>query len=965
MDASLLDLLQDTATESSDENYTHLTYYGPKTKWVVPFDNQSSFWEKYCELISTNNFESEPQNSICLAEAPRSTAPIIGKFTFKYQLDYDDTSTLYDVEFLYHLCHVYQTVIEEYFDFQSPKEQKLELVACIFESTDSWTDYDSEYHYTEVMIQFPYSKIDIRSNSNLVRDRVIQLLRKDNIMSKMNRSPIGDWEEILSSMDVNTPIPLYGSNDNPCKSTLELKCIWKDIDIEQIQEYPPENFSVDECFVFRHFDIDQGSMDENLFEEHDDVEFWLPLFLSTGYWDKVLRMKRTSSRNSNINHKSLSDITFQTQDFGSGKFKRVDETDYELAETMITMISTVRFLNEIHWLDIGKGLYNSYKGDEKGMRTWIKYTENSIIGHSQIPDFLKVGLSISDTCQNLYYSFDGTNITHLTLAWYARDDNPDKYSKWHNNWCLKSMDEAMSCTHTDVAIALYRCFWLDFVFASSSTGKGTWFSYHNHHWFEDNQALSFKKKINDTFIRRFERIRKTLVDKGLQSTDELFKAKNEITIDKLGNLIKKLKNSGFKNCINSEAMIYFNRDNFTKLLNSDYNLLGVINGVLECTDKNIKFRVGKPEDFITMNTGIVYRNEFTWDSPSVKKCLHWFGQVYPDKDLYHHVFKFAASCIKGRNSDKIFGIWTGAGDNSKSMIVKLYERAFGDYCIKFNACMLSEKSANSGNATPQLARAKSTRVAFMDEPEDDIPFNKGAIKKYTGGDSFNCRQLYSGNEDIILTFKLILVCNDVPPIANADKAVVQRSSLFPHKSKWVDNPPETEEEQNKQLLFKKDTKFENTLFALAPAFLWIATQYFPHYINEGLESPLSVTMANDEYWKNNDDYGMFINDCIQLVKDSNGDPVKQSRLTLTTLYAEFRSWFGSVNPNTKAPNRKQLKSELTKRWGPMAGNVWYGIKLLNEGDDDFVMMDRPSESETKKRMKPQIVPSIPGNCILP
>src|SRR5690606_1722159 len=152
-------------------------------------------------------------------------------------------------------------------------------------------------------------------------------------------------------------------------------------------------------------------------------------------------------------------------------------------------------------------------------------------------------------------------------------------------------------------------------------------------------------------------------------------------------------------------------------------------------------------------------------------------------DMLHHFLKFCASCLRGGNNDKIFPIWTGDGDNSKSMMVKLFESTFGEYCLKFPVQMLSEKAANSGGPTPQLARAKGSRIAFLDEPEDDVTLNKGIIKRFTGGDSFFARLLQDNGGDIKSTFKMILTCNKVPVITNPDPAIKKRVTLFPYESK--------------------------------------------------------------------------------------------------------------------------------------------------------------------------------------
>ena len=959
MESSLYDILGDTAVESNDDHYTHLTCYNENIKWTIPFENKSTFWEKYCNLIYNNNkFEN---NAACLAEAPTINVPIIGKLHFKYQVDDDDSIDLYGNEFLYKLCNIYQSVIEEYFEITPSNSLELEFIVCVLESVKPWFSSSDGCYHTEVLIQFPYSKIDVRSYSGLIRSRVIQLLRKGNVTKELNKTPIGDWENIIQEITADTSLMMYGSSE-PGSSILELNHIWGFIDIDDFEDGPDE-IDIEDAFVFsNHVDALHGSLDANLADQYP-ADCWIPIFLSSGYWNRLLKAKRKLHKSMSCKLSNINDV-YRIDEFGKGKVTRIDETPGELAVKMLTMINYTRFLNEFYWLDIGKSLYNSFSGSDEGLKLWIAGTESAISSRDR-PAFLGVDTPISDVCHDLYCSFDRSNLTHLTLAWYAREDNPEKYSEWHRNWCLNSMEAALSLTHVDVAVALYRSFWLDFSFATVSKGPGHWFYFKFHRWVEDHQAIFLKNKIINEFSKRFEVVRAKFAEKGLRSTDENFRAQNEVLLKKLSSILLKLKNDGFMNAVVRASTICFHRENFLKLINSNDKLLGVTNGILECSEKDILFRSGKPEDFVTMSTGIMYRHEFNWNTSVVKECLKWFHQVYPDEDLYDFALKFAASCLHGGSLDKIFAIWTGAGNNSKSMIVKLYGYTFGDYCIKFKPSMLSEKAANSSNASPDLARAKSTRVAFMDEPEDDVALNKGAIKRFTGGDVINCRQLYGETMDMRLTFKLVLVCNDVPPIASADNAVRERSSLFPHKSKWVDDAPEDEAEQHRQLRFKMDRRFEYKIFQLAPAFLWIATKYYHKYCQESLREPKSVTIANSEYWKNNDDFGMFIGDCIRLVKDSAGNPFKQAKLSLSALYEEFKAWFCGINPGIRIPTRKQLSNELTKRWGEAPNKIWHGIALVNDNDDDdFIDISPGTSNLDKKPLNPQTIPDIPSSMFV-
>ena len=208
-------------------------------------------------------------------------------------------------------------------------------------------------------------------------------------------------------------------------------------------------------------------------------------------------------------------------------------------------------------------------------------------------------------------------------------------------------------------------------------------------------------------------------------------------------------------------------------------------------------------------------------------------QVFTDDGLRDYFLKMSASCLKGRNSDKVFPIWTGEGNNSKSMIVKLFEACFGTYCIKFPTSVITGKRTQSSAPMPEMARAKSTRAAIIQEPDDDEVIRGGMLKELTGGDSFFARALHENGGDVQAMFKLILMCNKIPPIPTGGKAVKNRTRILPFMSTWVTNAPESEEEQFQRRLFKMDPFFEKQIPNLAKAFMWVLVRYDYPLIYDG------------------------------------------------------------------------------------------------------------------------------------
>jgi phage/plasmid-associated DNA primase len=406
-------------------------------------------------------------------------------------------------------------------------------------------------------------------------------------------------------------------------------------------------------------------------------------------------------------------------------------------------------------------------------------------------------------------------------------------------------------------------------------------------------------------------------------------------IKKITTLIAKLKTYSFKTNVMHEAMELFHDDRFEHIVNTNPELLGMLDCVIEVCGNRAYARPGKPEDYVSLCTGLPYLKDLTWESDIVVRLMRWMRQVFVDESLRDYFLKMSASCLKGRNSDKIFPIWTGEGNNSKSMIVKLFEACFGTYCIKFPTSVITGKRTQSSAPMPEMARAKSTRIAIIQEPDDDEVIRGGMLKELTGGDSFFARALHDNGGDVQAMFKLILMCNKIPPIPTGGKAVKNRTRILPFMSTWVTNAPEDEAEQYSRRLFKMDPFFEKQIPNLAKAFMWVMVQYYPRYMNEGLSEPPIIQDHTRQYWQENDIYQLFINDCLVPVYIvENGQTTDRldpsATLLQTEVYREFKNWFKETFPGTKVPDSPTVKLELIAKLGRQSNKRWHGVRIVQQ-----------------------------------
>ena len=104
-----------------------------------------------------------------------------------------------------------------------------------------------------------------------------------------------------------------------------------------------------------------------------------------------------------------------------------------------------------------------------------------------------------------------------------------------------------------------------------------------------------------------------------------------------------------------------------------------------------------------------------------------------------------------------------------------------------------------------------------------------------------------------------------------------------------------------------------------------------HINPSSIIEPSEVRIATESYKQNNDIIGQFINEKIIIDEE-----IKDSRVTITNLYNDFRIWCSSnVIKGKKCPDRNQLKAYFEKLLGvPYDNKGWRGIAYKLEDNED-------------------------------
>jgi phage/plasmid-associated DNA primase len=464
----------------------------------------------------------------------------------------------------------------------------------------------------------------------------------------------------------------------------------------------------------------------------------------------------------------------------------------------------------------------------------------------------------------------------------------------------------------------------------TSAKKETWYKFNGTRLKMMDEAVEMRQDIDEKFVPMFEQ-KRTHLSATIRLNDENQRKEAELHIGLITTFIHKMKLEGFSTTVIKacKARRYLHVNDFSQIADMDPGKIGWANLVTEVCGNQVYPRPGKPEDFITKSTLVDFDDSLDEGSSKVQELMKWLQQVFVDPELLVYFLKDVASFLKGGNGEKFFRVWTGATDNSKSMIVKLIQQTLGEYTFDIPPSALFPTKGGGEGPSPVWAQAKGGRVGWVSEPDGNDELGAGIIKRQTGGDRFFARMCHENGGSITASHKLVLICNRIPEVPGIDKAGMNRFLILPFKSTWVDNPPESIEEQYRLRLFKKDEMFDSKIPKLVPALAWLMQKYFNLYSTEGLRKPDIVREYIDQHWNERDIYKIFIEENVKRMLDERGEPNSEMRVTTGPLYTLFKSWHKDQFPQKPIPTMPKFRDEMqvSSRMGPMKSNRWIGYEI--------------------------------------
>jgi len=550
------------------------------------------------------------------------------------------------------------------------------------------------------------------------------------------------------------------------------------------------------------------------------------------------------------------------------------------------------------------------------------------IWHGFLPEFIAFSKKSSKfeigECEKQwkYAKEKGYGYALPSLIKWAKTDNSELYLEISKELLSDLIKKASTNTHDDFANLIYEMYKTSYVCVDIT--KNIWYEFQDHRWVNVPEAYTLSEKISSEIIEKILNAKASLI-KG--ENDDFENDDLNKHILRLKTTYGKLKDTNNKSSIIKACRNKFYNSKFLNIIDSNGKLIGFENGVFDL--RNMEFRDGIPEDYITMSTGYKYLT-FNKDDKIIRDMEKFFEKLQPEKECREYLLTFIAMCLDGDISLQEFNFWPGSGGNGKSKTLDLIKFTFGEYQKPLPVKVLTGPTPDPQSASPALADKRGVRFVHSSEPGKGEILNISTMKLFTGGDEIATRNLYERTFYFKPQFKMVFVLNDLVEIPSLDGGTWRRIVLMTYPSKFKKNP-----NPNKQYEFEAEpnAKMDAKIKSWKEAFMWyLLNIVMKKYLEaeetkegSGFIKPKRVIEDTDKYHKQCDKYYEFINEfCVKTDEDKNE--------SIAILYENYKNWFRNAY-NMKPHNQNDFKDYLITNDYKVQQNKYIAGLVLKENND--------------------------------
>lgn len=569
-------------------------------------------------------------------------------------------------------------------------------------------------------------------------------------------------------------------------------------------------------------------------------------------------------------------------------------------------------------MKIGWALHNVGQGCEEALDMWIECCKSA-------SDWIDNGHDKCVTRWNSMKVLESPN--EKLLYYYAKRDSPKEYNAMFNDMLTTKIIESLQFKKSPTTLPIARLLhylYSDRLVCVDTKGFGVWYEFRDHKWNEIDNAITLYTLINDEVISIYSKyLNDTLHSKRfdtdttkLVNVTKLVDDIKEVSgnTEKVARVIEYVNDVAGKDKLVKECCKLFYNKDFINHLDGNKRLLGLSNGVLDLDTG--KVRDGIPTDYISKTTEIEYKHILPTDREMVL-LNDFLKKIFVDDDLRRYFIDFMTSCLEGGNKRKNFVIFTGSGNNGKSVTVKVCQRMLGKYCRKmFKEALLVRNIGSPSAPTPDMEDLVGARLAIADEIGEGEILDMAVIKRFTGNDVFASRGMWKSKiRQCEPMFKLVIQVNKIPVPDKIDEAFTLRCLPLPFLSRFTENVGTTIQDQFKSQVFEVDYGIEEQLPELAQALLSLCIDNWNGFKNNNfyINIPNKMQSAKKEYIERAD---IVLNYIRSRLREAEEGEDSELHISVGLVCADYKKWCTTMGYNQRSILRwDEFKTRLCTRLG--------------------------------------------------
>jgi P4 family phage/plasmid primase-like protien len=924
----------DILTESyvgAGEKTTHVSMGDRKGRYYVSSGVKGEqFMNSYCDAIYQGD---EKVASIGIAESPLSD---MGYSPVRVDIDIDKTwkkdglpeGNIYTDDQVRSLVSIYYKVLNDLIIGGIKERDQV----CVYLSKDGPKRRNPDVISQGFHLHFPH--IYVRNGDQMAY--ICPMINKEvdavGLFDNIVESSVSSSKCLDCRAGISTPWLMYGSGKGDGR-------FYK---LTNIFDGNMDELSIKDLLTSVALKDDDGE----LIEITKNAEWYIPMILSINPVNKDIYNLAHNAYKPSIYKGKKKNYKPKNPELIFDQSERIQQ-EIKMMKELMPMLSHDRTEDWENWTQVGIYMFNICNGTDEGFDVWYEFSQKAEMAR----------VATLEECKKVWNGFYSMDIDIRALENLVKHDNLEGFRKYQQRNSHRCLLYLVSVKHYDVAKSLHELYPDDFVY----TKDRTWYVFNNHGWEYAPEGMALRKLLStELYDNHKELLNKIKSEMKAPGVSEQRLEALMLACENIQKVLTSLKTTAFKSNVIKECTEIYYDPYFLNKLDNNPDLIRFSNGVMDLDKGHL--RTGVPSDYLSKCTNTEW-TDFASRDPRVCIVRSYVAQVFPDPELMEYFLNSTSEFWRGFNFRKIFGVWTGAGDNSKSVMMSLIEKMLGEYMIKLPTSLITGKRTQSSAASPEMIRCKGTKLCVLQEPSKTDHLNAGVIKELTGNDSFYCRGLFSEGIEITPLFKLVMICNELPINSDNDPAFWNRNRVIPFEATFSSDAPTDLQEQIRQKKFPKDPNFIKKLEQMIEPFTYLLITRYLKIRNKDYNEPHKVTSATETYKKNNDVYLQFI--------DENTIQDTENILNIQTLYSNFKEWFKESVPNGTIPSKSEVAKQMNNKWKKQAVNIrktsWSGVRLrtpqdemeennrYKNGDTDITADEKKQEEKKEYIVRPNSI----------